>query len=295
MLLLLHHYSLLIRVILVLWYFQSVLSTFYLLLYLNIWHVPIVDICCVSSSLIVCILFVAIFGIYISLYIAHCIYLLYLLSITITIIFYHCSLSLSLSCFEFMCSAIIYFVTMFDYYHYFFLFSHIYLYTVWFGLSPLPVRVTTRIITFLVGNPYKPSFPLLLGGGTTQSMMIHCFHLQSIRFHYHLIARSIYCELWSPVIGNYRVLTSTHHLWSVLFLDFPWTSYYSWPLFIVSSWCFLLWCNSDSLATVTTLASLSGQGEHAKYFIFHHHLVNLVSLCFVLFPDSFGYRGSYFW
>ena len=36
------------------------------------------------------------------------------------------------------------------------------------GLSPFPVTVTTRIITFLVGNPYKPSFPLLLGGGTTQ-------------------------------------------------------------------------------------------------------------------------------
>ncbi len=33
------------------------------------------------------------------------------------------------------------------------------------GCPPLPVRVTTRIITFLVGNPYKPSFPLLLGGG----------------------------------------------------------------------------------------------------------------------------------
>ena len=39
---------------------------------------------------------------------------------------------------------------------------------IYLGLSPLPVRVTTRIITFLVGNPYKPSFPLLLGGGTTQ-------------------------------------------------------------------------------------------------------------------------------
>ena len=38
------------------------------------------------------------------------------------------------------------------------------------GLSPLPVAVTTRIITFLVGNPYKPSFPLLLGGGTTQNI-----------------------------------------------------------------------------------------------------------------------------
>ena len=36
------------------------------------------------------------------------------------------------------------------------------------GLSPLSVTVTTRIITFLVGDPYKPSFPLLLGGGTTQ-------------------------------------------------------------------------------------------------------------------------------
>ena len=40
------------------------------------------------------------------------------------------------------------------------------------GLSPFPVIVTTRIITFLVGNPYKPSFPLLLGRGTTQSIHI---------------------------------------------------------------------------------------------------------------------------
>ena len=45
----------------------------------------------------------------------------------------------------------------------------------WFvGLSPLPVTVTTRIIPFLVGNPYKPSFPLLLGGWTTQ-MIWHIF------------------------------------------------------------------------------------------------------------------------
>ena len=44
-------------------------------------------------------------------------------------------------------------------------------YILYFGLSPLPVRVTTRIITCLVGNPYKPSFPLLLGGGTTQIIL----------------------------------------------------------------------------------------------------------------------------
>ena len=35
----------------------------------------------------------------------------------------------------------------------------------YFGLSPLPVRVTTRIIAFLVGNPYKPSFATVTGWG----------------------------------------------------------------------------------------------------------------------------------
>ena len=38
--------------------------------------------------------------------------------------------------------------------------------------TPHPVTVTTRIITFLVGNPYKPSFPLLLGGGTTLDIWV---------------------------------------------------------------------------------------------------------------------------
>ena len=34
---------------------------------------------------------------------------------------------------------------------------------------PLPVTVTTRIIRFFVGDPYKPSFATgILGGGTTQ-------------------------------------------------------------------------------------------------------------------------------
>ena len=36
---------------------------------------------------------------------------------------------------------------------------------VYIGLSPLPVTVTTRIITFLVGNPYKPSFATVTGWG----------------------------------------------------------------------------------------------------------------------------------
>ena len=30
---------------------------------------------------------------------------------------------------------------------------------IYIGCGPLTVTVTTRIITFLVGDPYKPSFP----------------------------------------------------------------------------------------------------------------------------------------
>ena len=35
----------------------------------------------------------------------------------------------------------------------------------YFRSTPHPVRVTTRIITFLVGNPYKPSFATVTGWG----------------------------------------------------------------------------------------------------------------------------------
>ena len=35
----------------------------------------------------------------------------------------------------------------------------------YFGCGPFPVTVTTRIATFLVGNPYKPSFATVTGRG----------------------------------------------------------------------------------------------------------------------------------
>ena len=45
-------------------------------------------------------------------------------------------------------------------------------YMVYFGLSPLPVTVTIRIITFLVGDPeLNLHLPQLLGGGTTQGLL----------------------------------------------------------------------------------------------------------------------------
>ena len=38
---------------------------------------------------------------------------------------------------------------------------------VYLGCGPFPVTVTTRIATFLVGNPYKPSFTTVTGKGAT--------------------------------------------------------------------------------------------------------------------------------
>ena len=44
-------------------------------------------------------------------------------------------------------------------------FSEILVGLVWLRSTPHPVTVTTRIITFLVGNPYKPSFATVTGWG----------------------------------------------------------------------------------------------------------------------------------
>ena len=43
---------------------------------------------------------------------------------------------------------------------------------VYVGCGPLPVTVTTRIITFLVGNPYKPSFTTVTVRGPYPMYMI---------------------------------------------------------------------------------------------------------------------------
>ena len=42
-----------------------------------------------------------------------------------------------------------------------------------FGLSPFPVIVTTRILTCLVGDPYKPSFATATERGPTQSIVVY--------------------------------------------------------------------------------------------------------------------------
>ena len=44
-------------------------------------------------------------------------------------------------------------------------------YSFFVGLSPFPVIVTTRIVSCLVGNPYKPSFATITGKGDNPKYM----------------------------------------------------------------------------------------------------------------------------
>ena len=42
---------------------------------------------------------------------------------------------------------------------------------IYVGSTPHPVTVTTRIIAFLIGNPYKPSFVTVTGWGVDRRYM----------------------------------------------------------------------------------------------------------------------------
>ena len=57
---------------------------------------------------------------------------------------------------------------------------------VYVGYGPFPVRVTTRIITFLVGNPYKPLFATVTGKGATPNVyMFMCLYsLQNLHMFF---------------------------------------------------------------------------------------------------------------
>ena len=48
--------------------------------------------------------------------------------------------------------------------------------------TPLPVTVTTRIITFLVGDPYNPSFATVTGRGVDPMYKYSCCHRLTIWF-----------------------------------------------------------------------------------------------------------------
>ena len=105
----------------------------------------------------------------------------------------------------------------------YFVFSILY-YELYFGYGPLPVTVTTRIITFLVGNPFKPLFATVTGRGPHPNYTITCvyiyiyyiffFIIYSIICYYHYYC---YCggggsggaDLWIAL----RAFLNSHALW----------------------------------------------------------------------------------
>ncbi len=68
---------------------------------------------------------------------------------------------------------------------------------IWLGLSPLPVTVTTRIITFLVGDPYKPSFATVTGRGDNPRYGLFSEAIRSI------YKEDAPVKLWSCLIQIY--------------------------------------------------------------------------------------------
>ncbi len=55
---------------------------------------------------------------------------------------------------------------------------------IYFGLSPCPVTVTTRTITFLVGNPYKPSFVTVTG--STEHLLTNHDHRKGQKWRFQI-------------------------------------------------------------------------------------------------------------
>ena len=52
------------------------------------------------------------------------------------------------------------------------------IYSIYVGTTPHTVTVTTRIITFLIGNPYKPSFVTVTGWGVDRIYTyVYCIYI----------------------------------------------------------------------------------------------------------------------
>ncbi len=89
------------------------------------------------------------------------------------------------------------------------------------GLSPLPVTVTTRIITSLVGDPYKPSFATVTGRGdnpTCCTQYVTAYHLawsawkdpeSSLTRLDSNVNKTLKVSYTAVITGHYMILTQT--------------------------------------------------------------------------------------
>ena len=85
-----------------------------------------------------------------------------------------------------------------------------YTHNIWLGLSPLPVTVATRIITFFVGDPYKPSFATVTGRGDNPT-------------YDHIIHHSVY-----PSISVTKDISLTVHFLQAILEDSPMKPCFEW-------------------------------------------------------------------
>ena len=67
---------------------------------------------------------------------------------------------------------------------------------IYLGCCPLPVTVTTRIITFLVGDPYKPSFATVTGRGDNPRYQYH-YHVFIPFIHELSVPAFLYCTIFT--------------------------------------------------------------------------------------------------
>ena len=74
------------------------------------------------------------------------------------------------------------------------MYKYIYIYI---GCGPLPVTVTTGTITFLVGDPYKPSFATVTGWGVDP---IYSIYIYIIHWAFGFVRRlrTIFCSSLNP-------------------------------------------------------------------------------------------------
>ena len=80
------------------------------------------------------------------------------------------------------------------------------------GCGPLPVTVTTRIMTFLAGDPYKPSFPTVTGRGP-HPMYMSITHLSDNRLVDSCLFIWWFCDLqWIFKWTNVKYVLSSYML-----------------------------------------------------------------------------------
>ena len=163
------------------------------------------------------------------------------------------------------------------------------------GLAPFPVIVTTRIYTFLVGDPCTPSFPLLLGTGQPN------LYLWKRSFHKDLLLQDVFNLMSAMIVRRIYVMPRHRlkwrhlHCWSCFrcssqlpfdytskvwrFLTFSQRLWRTWPFYILCFWRvesrnWLEHHNNPAVAgpfnLQTPLSTQTVWGERARFRIFEY-------------------------